>query len=130
MPEEYRQKKKSEGHENEAEALNFLKTAAASIAEKDECTIFGLMVGTELKKLNPRNKVVAKNKIQNVIFELELDEMDGRTSAGTPLTSSDNSYQQPPSVLSFSGRMDSGNVAEIEDFIMFNLDNSELIQMK
>lgn len=56
--------------------------------------------------------------------------MDGRTSAGKPVTSSDNSYQQPPSVLSVDGRMDSGNVAEIEEFIMFNLDNSESTQMK
>lgn len=56
--------------------------------------------------------------------------MDGQTFAGTPLTSTDNSYQQPPSVLSVDGRMDSGNVAEIEELIMFNLDNSELTQMK
>lgn len=56
-------RKKSEGHENETEALIFLRTAAASTAEKDECTIFGQMVGTELRKLNPRNKVVPKNQI-------------------------------------------------------------------
>lgn len=70
MPEAVRTKrnivkrKKSEGHENEAEALNFLRTAAASIAEKDECTIFGQMVGKELSKLNPRNKLVAKKKFK------------------------------------------------------------------
>lgn len=56
--------------------------------------------------------------------------MDGRISTEKPVTSSDNSYQQPPSVLSVDGRMDNGNVAEIEEYIMFNLDNSELTQMK
>jgi hypothetical protein len=43
---------------------------------KDECIIFGQMVASQIRKLNQRNQAIAKNRIQNRLFELEMEEMN------------------------------------------------------
>ena len=42
--------------------------------EKDSCDIFGMLVAVELKKLTNYNKMVAKQQIQNLIFQLQMNQ--------------------------------------------------------
>jgi hypothetical protein len=57
--------KRSWEDEREQEAYNFLKVAADHLMNKDEFSVFGQMVASQLRKLNRRNQAVAKNHIQN-----------------------------------------------------------------
>ena len=42
--------------------------------KKDDCDIFGMLVAVELKKLTNYNKMVAKQQIQNLIFQLQMNQ--------------------------------------------------------
>ncbi|XP_054279013.1 uncharacterized protein LOC128997401 [Macrosteles quadrilineatus] len=64
-------KRKKEEEKKEEEAFT-----STSIAQKDDCNIFVQMVEAELRKLNPKNRVIAKNKIQNILFDLQLQEIN------------------------------------------------------
>lgn len=122
---------------NEAEALDFLKKAATSIAEKDDCTIFGQMVASEIRGLTPRNKAVAKNRIQNVIFNLQMEEMSSQTlvisqqphivgSSGTSGNSSQNTSVMSPSLLISNDQTSADNETELEQFLIINIDKQNL----
>lgn len=65
---------------DEEDACTFVKVAADNLATKDDCTLFGQMVASQIKKLSQRNQAIAKNRIQNFIFELEMEEMDTASS--------------------------------------------------
>jgi len=52
--------KRSREDEREQEAYNFLKVAADHLTNKDEFSIFGQMVASQLRKLNRRNQAIAK----------------------------------------------------------------------
>jgi len=56
----------------------------------DEFSIFGQIVVSQLRKLNRRNQAIAKNYIQNYLFDMEMRKMNS-----VPL---DN----PSSTLSYS----------------------------
>jgi len=62
--------------EREQEAYNFLKVAADHLTNIDEFSIFGQMVASQLRKLNRRNQAIAKNHIQNYLFDMEMAEMN------------------------------------------------------
>jgi hypothetical protein len=57
--------------EREQEAYNFLKVAADHLTNIDEFSIFGQMVACQLRKLNRCNQAIAKNYIQNYLFDME-----------------------------------------------------------
>ena len=42
--------------------------------KKDDCDIFGMLVAVELKRLTNYNKMVAKQQIQNLIFQLQMNQ--------------------------------------------------------
>lgn len=42
---------------------------------KDEFSIFGQMVATQIRKLSRRNQAIARNTIQNFLFDMEMREM-------------------------------------------------------
>lgn len=125
-------RKREDDNKEEGEVLNFLKTAATSLtAQKDDCAIFGQMVAFELRKLNPRNKAIAKNKIQNIIFELQLEEIQNQTSPvpgsyGDTSSSStsmfhNTSLQSSPSVLiPEAERINPEDDTEVENFLAFH----------
>ena len=52
--------KRSRADEREEEACNFLKATADHLTNIDEFSIFGQMVASQLRKLNRRNKTIAK----------------------------------------------------------------------
>ncbi|XP_023938065.1 uncharacterized protein LOC112045910 [Bicyclus anynana] len=47
----------------------------------DECATFGQLVAHKLRKLNPRNKLLAERRIANIFFDLELEELDRTDSS-------------------------------------------------
>lgn len=69
-------RRRDEEDKKEEEAFHFLKVAANELTSKDEFTIFGQMVASQIRKLNRRNQAIAKNRIQNCLFELEIEEIN------------------------------------------------------
>ncbi|KAG8247396.1 hypothetical protein J6590_061820 [Homalodisca vitripennis] len=70
-----------DGKKEEA-AFGFFEVAAKS-SEKDDCSIFGEMIATQLRKLTPRNQAIARNRIQNLIFDFEMQEMNNSLQNNT-----------------------------------------------
>jgi hypothetical protein len=69
-------RKRSREDEREQEAHSFLKVATDHLMNIDEFSIFGQMVASQLRKLNRRNQAIAKNYIQNYLFDMEMREMN------------------------------------------------------
>lgn len=73
-----------------------MKTAAEQLNQKDEYTIFGQLVGHKIRKLNPCNRLIAQQRINNILFELEMEQIkvhDTNTEAiSVELVSSDVGY--------------------------------------
>lgn len=67
----------------EEAAFGFLEVAAKSLSTKDDCSIFGEMIATQLRKLTPRNQAIARNRIQNLIFDFEMQEMNNSLQNNT-----------------------------------------------
>jgi hypothetical protein len=67
---------RSWGDEMEEEAYNVLKVAANCLTSTDDFSIFGQMVASQLRKLNQRNQAIAKNYIQNYLFDMEMREIN------------------------------------------------------
>jgi hypothetical protein len=66
----------------------------------DEFSIFGQIVASQLRKLNRRNRAIAKNYIQNYLFDMEMREMNS-VPLDTP--SPNLSYSVTSSTSSFPG---------------------------
>ena len=92
--------KRSREDGREQEAYNFLKVAADHLTNKDEFSVFGQMVASQLRKLNRRNQAVAKNYIQNYLFDMEMSEINSVPLANT---APNLSYSVTPSTSSFPG---------------------------
>lgn len=54
--------------------------AASELTKKDDCTIFGEMVASQLMKLNKRNQAVVKHEMNNLLFDFEMKEIENSTS--------------------------------------------------
>jgi hypothetical protein len=92
--------KRSREDEREQDAYNFLKVAADHLTNEDEFSVFGQMVAYQLRKLNRRNQAVAKNYIQNYLFDMEMREIN---SVPLENTAPNLSYSVTPSDSSFPG---------------------------
>jgi hypothetical protein len=92
--------RRSREDEREQEAYNFLKVAADHLTNIDEFSIFGQMVASQLRKLNRRNQAIAKNYIQNYLFDMEMREMN---SVPLDNPSPTLSYSVTPSTSYFPG---------------------------
>jgi hypothetical protein len=86
--------------EREHEAYNFLKVATDHLTNIDEFSIFGLMVAFQLRKLNRCNQAIAKNYIQNYLFDMEMREM---SSVPSDNPSPNLSYSVTPSTSYIPG---------------------------
>lgn len=69
-------RKIDEDQRKEDKAFAFLDVAAKELMNKDDCAVFGQLVASQMRKLNPRNQAIARNQIQNVLYGLEMEEMD------------------------------------------------------
>lgn len=132
-------RKIEDDRKKEDQAFGFLEVAAKSLTNKDDCSIFGEMIATQLRKLTSRNQAIARNKIQNLIFYLEMQEMNISSQNNTLATqyyspSSESSYgshyeqttnTQPQS--SGGNTPQPGNVfGEVQQFLCFNLDSNNI----
>lgn len=76
---------KTSNADREQQAFNLMKAAASKLSkDKDESSIFGEMVATKLRKLSPRNQAITQNRINNMLFEMEMEEI---AASSTPLSS-------------------------------------------
>ena len=129
-----------EDDKKEEEAFHFLKVVAKELTTKDECTMSGQMVAFQIRKLNKRNQAIAKNRIQNCLFELEMEEMNTASSnqnstvqlpAGITYFSSSSSASprslQSPATCSDSqpSTPHDQNTAfqDVQQYLVFDLDN-------
>jgi hypothetical protein len=81
--------KRSREDEREQDAYDFLKVAADHLTNKDEFSIFGQTVASQLRKFNRRNQVIAKeNYIQNYLFDMQMREVNSVPLANPSRTSS------------------------------------------
>lgn len=70
-------KRKEEENHREDEAYNIMKFAATQLtAEKDDAELFGHMIAAKIKKLTPRNRTIAEHQIHNLLFQIQMQEMD------------------------------------------------------
>lgn len=88
-------RKLDEDDKKEEEAISFLRVAANELSAKDEFTIFGQMVASQLRKLNQRNQAIGKNRIQNCLFELEMEEINTASSKQNDILQSPADYSSP-----------------------------------
>ncbi|KAF5274470.1 hypothetical protein FQR65_LT16984 [Abscondita terminalis] len=138
-------KKLRDDDEKEEAAFKLLKVAANELNSKGESSVFGKMVASQLRKLNKWNQAIAKNRIQNKLFELEMDELTNTqlppngtsysTSSLSPASSPPNSqpptlqypppssascsYSQPPTPQQPPDPISQ----EVEEYLLFNLDS-------
>lgn len=71
--------KKTTSLDSEEEiTYNLMKmiTSYLTNSNQDESTIFGEMVAVKIRKLNPRNRAIAQNKINNLLFDIEMQELN------------------------------------------------------
>ncbi|XP_041978765.1 uncharacterized protein LOC121732833 [Aricia agestis] len=65
-----------------------------TVDDRDESGVFGQLVTYKLRRLNPRNKLLAQRQINNILYELELSELD--TSTSSPKKSRNAPGKVPP----------------------------------
>eukprot|EP00794_Sanderia_malayensis_P007640 gene7641-8481_t len=81
------QKEKPDLDRIEMQFLNKMEKVIVSPEEKekkDDCDIFGMLVTAEIKKLNTHNRIIAKNQIQNMIFQLQMSQQQQEQNQSQP----------------------------------------------
>lgn len=64
------------------EAYSFLKRAATTSTSRpadDECATFGNLVANKLRKFSETSRAVAQHRINNILFEIEMKELNAST---------------------------------------------------
>jgi hypothetical protein len=64
-----------------SDALKTLTNKSQSQKLQDQPALYGQLLATKLRRLKPRSKIILQNKIDNLVFEAELSEID---SANAP----------------------------------------------
>jgi hypothetical protein len=59
-----------------SDALTTLTNKSQSQKLQDQPALYGQLLATKLRRLKPRNKIILQNKIDNLVFEAELSEID------------------------------------------------------
>ena len=97
---------KQKEHVNQAE-LDFLNAMKKAVVEpnqkgcKDDIDLFGMLVAAEVKKLSHRNQLIAKNQIQNLLFNLQMGNEQTQMPFGTQPQFMWNNMGIPPPPPSF-----------------------------
>ena len=65
--------KDSDMQKAEMDFLRAMKGYAENEEEKDENDVFGVLIATELKKLSKKKQIMTKRKIQNLIFDMQME---------------------------------------------------------
>lgn len=132
----------NDDRKKEEQAFGFLEVAAKSLIKKDDCSVFGEMISSQLRKLTPRNQAIGRNRIQNLLFELEMKEMDDASQNNTvappyhspsgPSSQSSYDTHYEPTILNTQQQTSTdispnpGNAfGEVQQFLCFNLNNAD-----
>ncbi|KAJ8730009.1 hypothetical protein PYW07_017047 [Mythimna separata] len=62
---------------DEEEASKFMKKATEELNQKDEFTLYGQLIAHKIRNLNPLNRLLAQQRINNTLFNLEMQQMTG-----------------------------------------------------
>lgn len=76
------------------EAYGLMGRVADVLTAKDESSSFGEMITFKLRRLSPRNRAIAQNRIGNLLFELEMEEFQMSSVQSTAVVSNTNSYSE------------------------------------
>lgn len=78
--------KRNNRDEREDEAYKLMKRAADEIERRDEWSTFGTFVADNIRKLKPLNQILAKREVTNMLFDLQMKEIEtsGRQSSLPP----------------------------------------------
>ena len=71
-----RKREKSAIEEEELKALLAINKLASAEENKGKCEIFGELIATELKILNQKWRLLAKYKIQNVLYKIRVQSIE------------------------------------------------------
>ncbi|KAJ8728628.1 hypothetical protein PYW07_006324 [Mythimna separata] len=63
--------------DKDEEASKFMKKATEELTQKDEFTIYGQLIAHKIRNLNPLNRLLAQQRINNILFNLEMQQMTG-----------------------------------------------------
>lgn len=82
-------------------ALENLTSKATQPSAPDAPALFGQLLAEKLRRLSLRTRLVLQNKIDNLVFEAELNEIlnptNSYTISNTPSSSPNSAFTQPPS---------------------------------
>lgn len=63
--------------DKEEEAYQFMKKANEELSKKDEFTTYGQLVAHKIRNLNAINRLLAQQRINNILFDLEMQQITG-----------------------------------------------------
>lgn len=81
--------------EKEQAAFTFLTIAAKALANRDECSIFGQMVASQLRNLSRDGQIAARHAIHNLLYQQKVKRLNLVTGEQT------NKYRQLIAGLAF-----------------------------
>lgn len=94
-------KRKTNNDERVEEAYKFMCSVQDKMKQKDDFTVYGENVASRMRVANQSGRAIsiAKNRIDNILFQLEMGEFSGNQEASTsfsspsPKVTSDESVQ-------------------------------------
>lgn len=88
-PKKILQKRKATEDPRIDEAFGILKKCASGSQVKDDCTTFGEYMASKLRKLDDHHRALAEHKINNILFEVQMQQLSAQKhSSQNPQASS------------------------------------------
>lgn len=111
--------------DKEEEAYKFMKKATEELSQKDEFTVYGQLIAHKIRNLNPLNRLLAQQRINNILFDLEMQQMTG--AAATQNVTEMRNVTEIPEIFNDT-EMPNDSPAETEAFDINNV--SEFVILK
>lgn len=93
-----------------------MKKATEELSQKDEFTVYGQLIAHKIRNLNPLNRLLAQQRINNILFDLEMQQMTG--AAATQNVTETRNVTEIPNVIEIFNdtEMPNDSPAETEAF--------------
>ncbi|VVC93569.1 unnamed protein product [Leptidea sinapis] len=73
--------KSTTNDDTEEEAHKIMKKPNEELTQKDEFTIYGELIAHKIRNLNTLNRLLAQQRINNILFDLEMQQMTTSATA-------------------------------------------------
>ncbi|CAH1980734.1 unnamed protein product, partial [Acanthoscelides obtectus] len=100
--------------DKEAEAYNFMKKASEELSQKDEFTTYGQLIAHKIRNLNTFNRLIAQQRINNILFNLEMQQITG--AAATHNVTEMRNATEIQTMTEIPNVTDMRNMTEIHNF--------------